>query len=73
MTSLLDSDREQPLTDAEFDALPRNSDGDIIDLEEAACFITDAQRERLTGDDQTRMDNHDEEIRCLMAEFLEHG
>ena len=56
-------------TNAQFKALPRNADGDIIDLADAYPFITEAQRERLTGDDYSRMDDLDEEISYLAAEF----
>lgn len=63
--------RETKLTDAEFDALPRNEDGDIIDLSKAYVFITDEQREKLTGDDWSRMIDLDEEMSCLIAEARE--
>lgn len=63
--------RETKLTDEEFAILPRNADGDIIDLSLAYPFITDSQRERLTGDDWSRMDDLDEEMRCLIAETRE--
>lgn len=56
-------------TNAQFKALPRNVDGDIIDLADAYPFITEAQRERLTGDDYSRMNDLDEEISYLAAEF----
>lgn len=69
MTNYLDT-RELPFTEEDFAAIPRNADGDIIDLEDAYPFITDAQREKLTGDDQSRMDALDEEIRVMSAEFL---
>lgn len=61
--------RETPLLDEEFDALDRNPDGDIIDLGSAYPFITEEQRDRLSGDDWSRMDDLDEEVRCMMAEF----
>ena len=62
--------RENPFTNAEFDAIPRNSAGDIIDLQDAYPFITEAQRDRLTGDDWSRMQEIDEEIMCELAEFM---
>lgn len=72
MTESLNLDtRETKLSDAEFDALPRNADGDILDLSMAYPFITESQRERLTGDDWSRMDDLDEEMRCLIAEARE--
>ncbi len=68
MTNYFDT-RTSAFTNAEFRAIPRNSDGDIIDFEDAAVFITAAQRDKLTGDDQSRMEDFDEELRCLRAEF----
>lgn len=62
--------RENPFTNTEFDAIPRNEAGDIIDLHDAYPFITEAQRDRLTGDDWTRMQEIDEEILCELAEFM---
>jgi hypothetical protein len=56
-------------TDAEFKSLDRNADGDILEL--ASCFflISDAQKEQITGDDWTRIDEYEEDMRCMMAEF----
>jgi hypothetical protein len=62
--------RETKLTDAEFNALARNTDGDVINLSLAYPFITAAQRERLTGDDSSRMFDLDEELECLYREAL---
>jgi hypothetical protein len=70
MTESLET-RETPFTDAEFDALPRNADGDIINLSMAYPFITTEQRERLSDDDWSRMDDLDEEMRYLYAEARE--
>lgn len=56
-------------THAEFKAIPRNSDGDIIDLFDAYCFITDEQREKLTEDDWSRCMEYDEELLCMMADL----
>lgn len=63
--------REEKFSDAEFDALRRNADGDIIELSMAYPFITTEQRERLSGDDWSRMDDLDEEMRCLIADARE--
>ena len=60
--------REKPFTNAEFAALDRNADGDIIRLSECFMWITPAQADRLTGDDQSRLDDYEEEARCLLAE-----
>lgn len=58
-----------PFTNAAFAAIPRNTDGDIIDLWAAYAFITDNQRERLTSDDWSRMIELDEEMEYLTAEI----
>jgi len=56
-------------TNAEFESLERNSDGDIIEL--ASCFflISETQRDGLSEDDYSRMDNYEEDMRCMMEEF----
>lgn len=65
----IDWNREDKYTDAEFDAIERNADGDICeDLDAHILWMTAAQRDRLTGDDQYRADLADEEMRCLRAE-----
>lgn len=71
MTNYLTTRLGNKFTNAEFKAIPRNSNGDIIDLFDAYCFLTDAQREKLTGDDQSRCQDYDEELRCLTAQALE--
>ena len=69
MTDFLD--REEKFTNDEFAALPRNAGGDIIPLAEGAfIWLTDDQKERLTGDDQTRLDDLEEEVRVMAAEFM---
>ena len=66
--------RVAPLTAAEFRALPRNADGDLIDLSLAYPFITDEQREDLTGDDWSRCIDLDEELACMLADLeIEFG
>jgi hypothetical protein len=71
MTNYLTTRLGEKFTNAEFKAIPRNSDGDIIDLFDAYCFLTNAQREKLTADDQSRCEGYDEEMRYLAAEALE--
>lgn len=69
MTNLID--RETQFTDAEFDALERNADGDIVDDLQMACiWMSEWQISMLTGDDQTRVDNYQEEMRFMMAEAM---
>ena len=65
----IDWNRQDKYTDAEFDAIERNADGDICnDLDVHLLWMTAAQRGRLTGDDQYRADLADEEMACLLAE-----
>ena len=70
MTNYLTTRLGEKFTNAEFKAIPRNSDGDIIDLFDAYCFLTNAQREGLTGDDQSRCQGYDEDLRYLAAMSL---
>ena len=63
---------ERKLTNAEFRAIPRNLDGDVLDESmfiSAWIFATDSQKETLTGDDYSRGETLDEELRYLAAEF----
>ena len=60
--------RESAFTDAEFDGLPRYPDGSIIDLSMFSAWVTDAQRDRLSDDDWSRMIEYDEEISYLIAD-----
>jgi hypothetical protein len=62
--------REEKLTDAEFEALPRIENGDIstkIDVQMAMIFMTDDQVSKLSEDDSTRYENLQEELRCEIA------
>tara|TARA_R110000851_G_scaffold311261_1_gene471383 strand:- start:1059 stop:1271 length:213 start_codon:yes stop_codon:yes gene_type:complete len=69
MTINLDN-REAKLTKAEFDSIPRNAAGDITgDLQMLQLYMTPEQRELLSGDDWSRAEDNDEEMRCMMAEF----
>ena len=56
-------------TKTEFNAIPRNPDGDIIDIEDAYPFITLNQRLLLSEDDFSRMYDLDEDMRVMLAEF----
>ena len=62
-------DRTTKFTNAEFAALSRNDDGDVIDLYDANIWMTNQQIVKLTGDDQSRVDEYQEEMRIMMAEF----
>jgi hypothetical protein len=69
------ADRTAKFTRAEFDALPRNEHGDltVADLEMHFCFVPKTFVELLSGDDQTRYDNFQEELRCLAAQAVAFG
>jgi hypothetical protein len=62
-------DRNKAFTAAEFKALPRNADGDIIDLWAAFVWLTPQQVGALTADDYSRVEDYNEELRCIVAEF----
>jgi hypothetical protein len=63
--------RETKFTDEEFDALPRNADGRILDdFDLVWIWATTSQKERMHGDDQTRGDELDEELSFLMADLF---
>jgi len=63
-------ERTTKLTNAEFRALRRNTDGRITDdFEMAWIWMTEAQKERLHGDDWSRGVDVDEELSYLAAEF----
>jgi hypothetical protein len=68
MTIPNEDTRTTAFTAAEFAGLERNTNGDLIELDRAYPFISDKQRDALTGDDMSRMDNLDEELRYLMAD-----
>ncbi len=63
--------RETKLTDAEFDAIERNADGRILDdFDMVWIWSTEEQRAQMHGDDVSRGDDTDEELRCMLAEFM---
>jgi hypothetical protein len=62
-------DRTKAFTAAEFKALPRNADGDIIDLHCAFVWLTPKQVDALSDDDYSRVEDYNEELRCMVAEF----
>ena len=63
-------DRTKAFTAAEFKALPRNADGDIVELWAAFVWFTPQQVDALTSDDWSRVEDYNEELRCLAAEFV---
>ena len=63
-------ERTEKFTAEEFKALPRNADGDINDLYAAFVWFTPEQVDALTGDDYSRVEDYEEELRCMAAEFV---
>jgi hypothetical protein len=62
------ADKNRKFTNAEFKSLDRNADGDIIDLSECFFLISPSQVEQLSCDDWSRIQDYEEELRCLMAD-----
>jgi len=60
-------ERTKNFTNAEFKALPRNDDGDVLDLYEAFVWLTPKQVDALSGDDYSRVDDYEEEVRYMFA------
>ena len=62
-------ERKVNYTNAEFANIRRNADGDIFtDLDVHHIWMTSAQKLRLTGDDQTRVDEYQEELAYMMSQ-----
>lgn len=59
----------EKFTADEFEALPRNADGDIIDLNDVFLRFTPEQVFALSEDDYSRFDEYTEELFFLAAEF----
>lgn len=71
---MIDDIRTKKYSMKEFNAIPRNSDGDIIDTWEHFPLITEKQHKLLSDDDYSRYENYLEEMRCMMHELeLEFG
>jgi hypothetical protein len=60
------------MLNADFASLPRNERGDILNLSDVFLDLTDAQIDRLSDDDWTRVQEYQEEIEIMKADFLEH-
>lgn len=65
--------RTRKLTNAEFRALPRNAEGRITgEFDFAWIWMTEKQKESLTGDDQSRGYDLDEDLRYELDSFLHY-
>ena len=66
------TERTTKFTNTEFAALPRYTDewgGRCLkDLGSAFMWLTDSQIAKLDNDDQSRLDEYQEEVRCLWAD-----
>lgn len=63
-------ERTKYFTNAEFNALLRNDDGEIENLSDHFIWLTDKQIDRLSGDDWMRVCELQEEIDIMKADFL---
>ena len=59
------------LKNADFKKLERYQDGAIVNLYAVFYLFTKSQINRLTGDDQSRYEDYDEELRCMMHDAEE--
>jgi hypothetical protein len=63
--------RTKKYTMKEFRALERNADGDLTSMYDHFLLLTDAQVEKLTGDDWSRYYDYKEELEYEMASLRE--
>tara|TARA_R110002051_G_scaffold259393_1_gene318737 strand:+ start:197 stop:469 length:273 start_codon:yes stop_codon:yes gene_type:complete len=59
------------IKNADFKKLERYQDGSIVNLSSIFYLLTKSQINRLTGDDQSRYEDYDEELRCMMHDAEE--
>jgi hypothetical protein len=60
------------MRNTDFKMLPRNERGDILNLSTVFLDLTDAQIDRLSDDDWTRVQEYQEEIEIMKADFIEY-
>lgn len=63
-------ERTKCFTNAEFNSLSRNDEGEIINLSDHFVWLTDKQINRLSGDDWMRVCELQEEVEIMKADFL---
>ena len=63
-------ERTKYFTNAEFNALSRNDDGEIENLSDHFVWLTEKQIDRLSDDDWMRVCELQEEIEIIKADFL---
>jgi hypothetical protein len=59
----------EKFTFEEFNRIPTDENGEIIDLYDAYIFITDEQRNLLSPDDYSRMIDLDEEMNSMLGKY----
>lgn len=59
------------MTNAEFKALPRYDNGDVVDLQMNQIGMTPSQVLRLTGDDQSRHFENEEAMSYMLMDAME--
>ena len=63
-------ERTKCFTNAEFKALSRNDEGEIINLSHHFIWLTEKQIDRLSEDDWMRVCELQEEVEIMKADFL---
>ena len=63
-------ERTKCFTNAEFKALLRNDEGEIINLSHHFIWLTEKQIDRLSEDDWMRVCELQEEVEIMKADFL---
>jgi hypothetical protein len=65
---VIETAKGNDMTNEEFNKIDRHSNGDIKnDLDMLYITMTDAQKRQLTGDDKSRVDDYEEEMRVMMS------
>ena len=57
------------MTNKQFKALERYSNGDVVDLQMNCITLNNSQIEMLTGDDQSRYFENQEELAYMMSDL----
>ena len=60
--------RTKKFSNAEFSRLARYPNGDLVELSTCFFWLTDSQHDKLSGDDWSRYEEYQEDLRCLMNE-----
>lgn len=63
-------ERTKKFTNIEFRALPRYPNGDLENLAEDFIFLKESQVAKLSEDDSSRYDQHQEEVSYMIQEAM---